>query len=153
MNDSMLHQITMPYPISTNRYYRTYRNITTISAEGRLFKDDMKLAYSNLKPVSDYVLLDITIHPKQKKDGLANKKIIDADNGLKCIFDSLIGIVYHDDSQIKDFHVDYGVPKANGGVTVVVCKYDREIGQMYQIIRKLLISNQYKECSNATINQ
>lgn len=85
------YTITLQYPVSINKYYRTFRNITTLSQEGRLFKQMVRLNNLSIKPTLDNVVLNITIHPKQKKAGDAYKQIIDLDNGLKCILDSLIG--------------------------------------------------------------
>ena len=123
MNNNFTHSITMPYPISTNRYYRNLQHITTLSKEGRIFKQIVRLANLCIKPILDDVVLNITIHPKQKKDGGAYSQIIDLDNGLKCILDSLIGIVYHDDRQVKGLHVDYGSSKVGGAATVLVSKF------------------------------
>jgi crossover junction endodeoxyribonuclease RusA len=109
-----------PYPISVNRYYRTFRNITTISKEGRLFKQHVQLNHRHIKPVNNDVALDITIHPKQKKNGETYNKIIDLDNGLKCILDSLIGIVYFDDKQVKKIHIEYGDAVSGGGASVII---------------------------------
>ncbi len=122
-NTNYTHSITMPYPISTNRYYRNLQHITTLSKEGRLFKQTVRLANLRIKPILDDVVLNITIHPKQKKDGGAYNQIIDLDNGLKCILDSLIGVVYHDDKQVKGLHVDYGSSKVGGAATVLVSKF------------------------------
>ena len=123
MNTFYTHTITTNYPISTNRYYRTYRNINTISEEGRTFKNKVKQAHLYLEPTADLVELNITIHPKQKKDGTAFTQIIDLDNGLKCILDSLIGLVYFDDKQVKRLHVDYGASRIGGATTVLVSKF------------------------------
>jgi crossover junction endodeoxyribonuclease RusA len=122
-NQDYIHSIMMPYPISTNRYYRNLQHITTLSKEGRLFKQMVRLANLRIKPIVDDVVLNITIHPKQKKDGGAYNQIIDLDNGLKCILDSLIGIVYHDDKQVKGLHVNYGSSKVGGATTVLVSKF------------------------------
>lgn len=133
MKKVYIHSITTPYPISTNRYYRSFvndkftnrifSNVTTLSEVGRLFKQKVKLTNLRLKPTNDEIALDITIHPKQKKDGSSFSQIIDLDNGLKCILDSLIGIVYHDDKQVKELHANYGVSTSGGGATVLVSKF------------------------------
>jgi Holliday junction resolvase RusA-like endonuclease len=115
--------IKTPYPISTNRYYRKFKNIMMISKEGLAFKQIVKYENLKMKPVSRDVKLEILIHPKQKKDGCAYNKVIDIDNGLKCILDSLIGVVYNDDKQVKDLHVKYGASAINGGATVNVSNY------------------------------
>lgn len=109
----------LPYPISVNTYYRTYRNIQTISKEGKAFKVKVQSSYSELHPLADSVMLKIIIHPKQNKNGAESKVLIDIDNSLKSILDSLIGIIYYDDKQVKRLVVDYGACIIGGGVTVV----------------------------------
>jgi crossover junction endodeoxyribonuclease RusA len=122
--------IKVGYPISTNRYYRTFRNITTISKEGRLFKEEVRLVNHKIKPVANDIMLDITLHPKMTKakvskkgvvkEGVMYKVVIDLDNCLKCILDSLIGVVYHDDKQVKELRVRYGNAVVGGGATIIV---------------------------------
>jgi len=111
--------IKTPYPISTNRYYRVFRNITTLSKVGKMFKQIVKFTNCQYKPILNNISLDITIHPKLKKNNTAYIKIIDLDNSLKCILDSLIGLVYDDDKQVKELHVRYGDAIQNGGATVI----------------------------------
>ncbi len=75
-----------------------------------------------MNPIDNNVALDIIIHPKQKQNGEAYKKIIDLDNGLKCILDSLIGVIYHDDKQVKELNVIYGEPMPNGATSINAVK-------------------------------
>ena len=111
--------IKTPYPISTKIYYRTFRNITVLSSKGKTFKEIVKFTNCQYKPILNNVSLDITIHPKLKKNNTSYIKVIDLDNCLKCILDSLINIVYQDDKQVKELHVRYGEAIPNGGATVV----------------------------------
>ena len=111
--------IKTPYPISTNIYYRNFRNITVLSNKGKIFKEIVKCTNSQYKPTTNNISLDITIHPKLKKNNTSYIKVIDLDNCLKCILDSLIGIVYVDDKQVKELHVKYGDAIQNGGATVL----------------------------------
>lgn len=115
--------ILTPYPVSTNRYYRKFKNIMMISKDGLVFKQIVKWENCRVKPVADDIKLDILIHPKLSKKGLAYKSLIDLDNSLKCILDSLISIIYHDDKQVKSILVQYGEAIANGGATIKVSNY------------------------------
>lgn len=121
--------IKTPYPISTNRYYfmgkdfKTKRSIMLISKDGAVFKQTVQWENCRVKPIAEDVKLDIIVHPKLSKKGLAYKSLIDLDNSLKCILDSLIGRVYHDDKQVKCIAVEYGPAIINGGATVNVSKY------------------------------
>ncbi|MFN8770896.1 MAG: RusA family crossover junction endodeoxyribonuclease [Neisseriaceae bacterium] len=135
--------IEMAYPVSNNIYYRRFRNITLLSKTGRIYKQRVKLTNLRIKPTSHDVTLSITIHPKQKKDSSAYSQIIDLDNGLKCILDSLIGVVYHDDKQVKSLQVNYGTAKVGGGVTVVVSKFYRDNeGNIIGVVSKDAAFNQ-----------
>lgn len=111
--------IKTPYPISTNIYYRTFRNITILSSTGKKFKETVKFTNSQYKPTLNNISLNIIIHPKLKKNNTSYIKVIDLDNCLKCILDSLIGVIYKDDKQVKEIHVKYGEAVQNGGATVI----------------------------------
>lgn len=115
--------IKTPYPVSTNRYYRKFKNIMMISKDGLIFKQIVKWENCKIKPTDQNVKLDILIHPKLSRKGLAYKSLIDLDNSLKCILDSLIGVVYHDDKQVKSIHVEYGDAIIDGGATINVSNY------------------------------
>lgn len=115
------YAITTPYPLSVNRYWRKFKNHMLISKEGKRFKSTVQAEYAYLcKPVATDVSLSILIHPKLNKNGSASKVLIDLDNSLKCILDSLIRIVYLDDKQVKQLIVSYGNPIHNGGATINV---------------------------------
>lgn len=112
-------QINAPYPISNNRYYRKFQNQMCLSKAGKVFKQIVFL--ENLKavnPTNDPYFLDIMIHPKLTKGNRASEVLLDLDNALKCILDSLISIVYIDDKQVKQIHVKYGDPIYKGGATI-----------------------------------
>ncbi len=116
--------LNLPYPISVNNYYRTFRNIQTISKEGKAFKNQVKCDYYDLKPTTNNVELTILIHPKLTKKGTASKVLLDLDNTLKVILDSLIGIIYVDDKQVKKISIEYDLPIIDGGATVCVKEMD-----------------------------
>lgn len=97
--------IKTPYPVSINRYYRKFKNIMMISKDGLVFKQIVKWENCKIKPVSENVKLDALIHPKLSKKVWLKSPLIDLDNSLKCILDSLIDVVYHDDKQVKSIMV------------------------------------------------
>lgn len=116
----MTQKLDLPYPVSTNIYWRTYRNIQTISKAGLNFKKYAKAVYCKLRPTNNFYKIDIIIHPKLTKKNVEYKKLIDLDNGFKCVLDSLIGIIYHDDKQVKSLSACYGEPIKAGGCTVFI---------------------------------
>lgn len=114
-------QLTLPYPISVNRYWRTGKNGTYISQEGLNFKNEVYARYAyRQKLIVNNVKLDITIHPKLTLKGKPYKILIDLDNGLKSILDSLNNVIYYDDKQVKEIHIKYGNPIIKGAVSVKV---------------------------------
>jgi Holliday junction resolvase len=114
--------LKLPYPISTNRYWRTFRNRTVRSAEAQRYKEhvaNVALATGERKIDGD-VTVKLFLHPKKTKAGQASKTCIDLDNSLKVVLDALNGIAYHDDKQIKRIVAETSYSLENGGVTVEV---------------------------------
>ena len=117
----MIANLKLPYPVSTNTYWRNNNGRTHISEKGAVFKVTVQRSYQlTMKLIADDVELAIKVHPKLTKKGVASKTLIDLDNCTKCVLDSLINVVYHDDKQVKKIILEYGEPIINGGVTVGV---------------------------------
>lgn len=115
--------LELPYPLSINRYWRTnyVKKMTYVSERGLNFKKSVMANYGYLcKPVVGNIELEITIQPKLTKKGLPSKELIDLDNGCKCILDSLIGIAYVDDKQVKKITLKYGTAIEGGRTRVYV---------------------------------
>jgi crossover junction endodeoxyribonuclease RusA len=113
----------LPYPISTNRYWRNFRGRTVRSAEAVAYKEHV--AWSNLgtrhhKPISTSIAVVVILHPKLTAKGVASKTVMDLDNCLKVTLDALQGVAYDNDAQIKKISAEYGAPKVDGGLTVHV---------------------------------
>ncbi len=109
----------LPYPLSVNRYWRHTPKGTFISVDGLQFKMAVHAEYLyRIKPIGNDIALTVIIHPKLTAKGESSKILIDLDNGLKSILDSLIGIVYHDDKQVKQINIGYGKPMQKGATTV-----------------------------------
>lgn len=121
----MIDQIflELPYPISTNRYWRIFRGDSVVSADAKAYKNTIKniAAEKNIVPFNGNVSLQIIIYPKRNKDGSANAKVLDLDNCLKVVLDALQGVAYDNDKQIKRINVRYGQePKDGGAVGVMI---------------------------------
>lgn len=116
--NQIMNKIILPYPLSINNYYNTVGKSRVLSKYGRKFKENAKILNCKIKPTANNYKLDIIINPKSKKNGEASKVLIDIDNGLKCILDSLHDIVYFDDKQVKDLRVRYGEPIKDGGTII-----------------------------------
>lgn len=114
----------LPYPISTNRYWRNYRGRTVRSKEANDYKL-MVLADSGLKSAKDSLTLKpvsvtVMLQPKLTAKGVASKTVMDLDNCLKIALDALQGIAYANDKQIRMISAQYGVPREDGGLIVQV---------------------------------
>lgn len=110
----------LPYPISSNRYWRNFRGLMVVSIEARAYKKQVKWAFSALgiEPATGDVSLSIKLHPKLTKTGAASRTLIDLDNALKVAFDALQGVLYVDDKQVKKLTAEVGEPVDGGGLSV-----------------------------------
>lgn len=92
-------QLTLPCPPLLNRYYRKYRNIMVISADGQAFKQEVAAICRNADtvPYTGAVSLSIVVYRKQKRG--------DIDGFCKALLDSLQGYLYEDDKQIEELHI------------------------------------------------
>lgn len=108
-------QIDLPYPPSSNRYWRNYKGVTVVSDEARQYKQVVSLLASvaGLEPVSGPVSVSLIIRRPAKRR--------DLDNHIKVTLDSLQGYLYENDGQIVELHARMQDDKRNPGVTVT-CK-------------------------------
>ena len=111
----MLH-LTLPYPPSINNYWIASGHRRFISQRGRDFKDAVTrycLEYRTPSYGSEPVWVDIILRPR-------SKKLMDIDNCVKPILDSLIGIAYTDDVSVQRLTVERGLPLKGGGCVVMI---------------------------------
>jgi crossover junction endodeoxyribonuclease RusA len=99
-------KLRLSYPVSANRYWRTFayiergthkaRAVTAPSDEAKAFKEEcgwLAKAAGVRVPFTGLIELHIRLIPE-------NRVCMDLDNSLKVAIDALKGIVYEDDSQI-----------------------------------------------------
>lgn len=118
----ILVQLNLPYPPSTNRYWRTFRGRTVPSKEATAFKRIVKDAGPRQDLYAGDVGITIQLLPKMTAKGVASKVCIDLDNCLKVIGDAVQGVYIEDDKQVKRIMAEYGEPVKDGGVIVTICK-------------------------------
>lgn len=122
--------LSLPYPISTNRYWRTFRNRQIVSKEAVAYKARVAeiARQEGITPTDKLVKLSILVVPKAKKDGTASKVCVDLDNALKVVIDALQGAAYHNDKQVRRLvdvgYADWAV--AGGGLVVKVEELDEK---------------------------
>ena len=110
--------IVLPFPPSANRYWRKFNNRMVLSAEATKFKRDAAILFKQGQYTSlgnNLVELYITIYRP--------KKIGDLDNYLKVTIDSLNGLFFDDDKQIKRLTAERFDDKLNPRVEVIVSAY------------------------------
>ena len=118
--------ILLPMPPGNNRYYRHYRGVTVLSAEGEAFKRDAGwiCKAGGMKVLHGPVELMVILHPRQNKDGSSSRARLDLVGCLKAVCDALNGIGYADDRWIERLVAKVGEPMVMGGVPVQVRSVD-----------------------------
>jgi crossover junction endodeoxyribonuclease RusA len=98
-------ELTLPFPPSTNTYYRNLNGKTLISAKGREYRKavaDQVLIQRGAKHLEGRLAVEIVAH-------VPDRRRRDLDNLLKSTFDSLTHAgVWVDDSQIDKLTVSRG---------------------------------------------
>ncbi|WP_427183548.1 RusA family crossover junction endodeoxyribonuclease [Bordetella bronchialis] len=119
--------LTLPYPISANRYW-AYRTVKPrgkpefvsmyVTKEAKEYKAQVeKLAkvHGIRTPIAGRVALELTLYPnrpqdwqtRQRKMGAAwddSVQCLDLDNAQKVVLDSLKDIVFQDDAWVREIH-------------------------------------------------
>lgn len=116
-------RLKLPYPVSANRYWRIWRNKAVRSAEATAYKSVVRriAQEAGVMPSEGSVAVCLRLIPKANKDGSANKTVIDLDNALKVTLDSLQGIAYENDKQVRRIAAGYAdEPVAGGGLAVEI---------------------------------
>lgn len=110
------------YPPSANRYWRCFRNRMVPSADATKFKRHVKAVaqLAGCEMTLENVVVEVILQPKLTLKGVASGTCIDLDNALKVTLDSLQGIIYENDKQIRKIVAEYGDPVKGGGLKVIV---------------------------------
>jgi crossover junction endodeoxyribonuclease RusA len=131
-------KIVLPYPVSANRYWRSFayldrttkkpRSVTVPSDEAKAFKQEVgwraKAAGFKEPTTKPIEIASITLSPRAKKDGTASATVLDLGNCWKVVEDALQGIVYVNDKQIKRIRlVEYGPPSDEGALIIDVVEF------------------------------
>lgn len=137
-------QLSLPYPISANRYWRTSTRgsvvRTHVSVEAQVFREACAWtarAAGVREPLDGWLAMEITVHPVEPKSAAARRRregpdwhlalrCIDIGNAEKVTADALQGVCYRDDAQIVDIRIKRGLPVNGGGMTVVISQVSSE---------------------------
>jgi Holliday junction resolvase RusA-like endonuclease len=107
-------RLELPYPPSTNHYYRHIGHVTLISRKGREYRAAVVALLQTLgvRPLSGPLDVRLELYPPDRRRR-------DCDNAQKPVLDSLQhGGAYHDDNQIVHLETWKLTPQ-KGGLAVV----------------------------------
>ncbi len=107
-------RLTLPYPPSTNRYWRIFRGHAVRSAEATAYKRAVSAVciQAGVDLLSGPVALEVRLY-RPRKSG-------DLDNRLKVLLDALQGHLYADDAQVVELHAFRQDDKAAPRVELVL---------------------------------
>ena len=113
----------LPYPPSSNRYWRHFRGRTVRSSEAEryrvaVFAHVFSEGFTGC--LSGPIRVCATLHPKRTKKGEASKTRLDLDNCVKVLLDALQGVAFDNDRQIEDLRILLGGPVEGGGISVTL---------------------------------
>jgi crossover junction endodeoxyribonuclease RusA len=132
--------LTLPYPISANRYWRTYMPkgfkapVTVPSAEAKAYKAQVcglaKIAGVKA-PIAGRVAVAIRLYPNRPQDWAKRAakdpmgwddtvQCLDLDNANKVLFDALKGVVIEDDRWVRRITAERMEPDGEARVEIVV---------------------------------
>ena len=115
-------ELTLPYPISANRYWRHFRGRTIKSSEARQYQAIAKsiaIDKGISTPLHGPINVEMSYHPrKPKKYAGGPVRSLDLSNVIKVAEDALNGIAWIDDSQIVYIHAVKGEPVTEGALII-----------------------------------
>lgn len=136
--------LTLPYPVSANRYWQTrvikpkggkfHQAMTYVSAEAKAYKENVQklaMALGVRAPITGRVAIAYTLHPHCPQDAHRRMKrdpvgwedtvqCMDLDNAQKVLLDSLKGVVIDDDKWVREISAKRGTPVEGGKLVVTV---------------------------------
>src|SRR6185369_10984683 len=141
--------LVLPYPLSANRYWRTYMPkgfkapVTTLSAEAKAYKNEVKLLAKQagiLRPITGRVAVSIRLYPNRPQDWQKRARLdpvawddtvqcLDLDNANKVLFDSLKGVAIEDDKWVRRITSERMEPDGEGRMVVTIEAIAADVAQ------------------------
>lgn len=118
-------RLSLPYPPSTNRYWRNWRGRMVIAKEAREYKARVAehAALDDVRTIDGWISLRLYLRPKARKTERHQEpdshRVLDIDNACKIALDALQGVLYADDKQVVRISVELRRPCAGGALEVV----------------------------------
>jgi crossover junction endodeoxyribonuclease RusA len=110
-------KITLPYPPSSNRYWRWVKTHFTRSAEAKKYIEYVGWEFQSrdLHPVQGEISVTMHLFRPAKRG--------DLDNRIKIVLDAMQGFAYINDNQIREIHAVLHDDKAHPRLEVEVLSY------------------------------
>jgi crossover junction endodeoxyribonuclease RusA len=107
-------KLTLPYPPSANKYWRSVRGRVLVSREARAYKQGVKLRAltAGVRPIEGPVHLTLAVYRPRRAGDLSNR--------IKVLEDALCGVAFEDDDQVESIHAMRFDDKENPRVEVSV---------------------------------
>ena len=138
-------ELTLPWPVSANRYWitvvnkKTFHAMTFPSNEAQAYRKEIGLlakAAGIRAPLAGPIAVTLTLFPALPKDWQKRAKddpvwwdlsvrTIDLDNSQKVIWDSLKNIAFTDDKMIRKSQAEIALPDGAARVVVTIKPYER----------------------------
>ena len=132
------HTLTLPYPVSANRYWRSFvprggnRAITVVSDEAKAYREECawRAMAAGLRPLKGRVLLELWLYPSRPQDWQKRARkdpdtwddtvqCIDLGNAEKVLSDALNGVAWEDDKQHRKIIKERMPPDEHGARVVI----------------------------------
>lgn len=131
--------LTLPYPISANRYWRSFvprghaRAIVTLSDEAKAYKTEVQwlcIKAGVRRPITGRVCIEVDLYPNRPQDWAKRAakdpagwddtvQCLDLDNANKVLLDSLKGVAIDDDKWVRRIVSERMEPDEAGARVVV----------------------------------
>lgn len=135
-------ELTLPYPISANVYWRSFvprghqRAIVTLSDEAKAYKQEVGWLIRKAgvrQPLTGRVAIEILLYPQRPQDWAKRARkapltwdddvrCIDLDNANKVLLDSLKGLAIEDDKWVREIHARRMEPDGEARVVVRIAQ-------------------------------
>ena len=138
--------LTLPYPISANRYWRSFvprgktRAIVVVSDEAKAYKQEvgwLARAAGLRSPFAGRVAVAVVLYPSRPQDWAKRAQrdpltwddsvqCLDLDNANKVLLDALKGLAFDDDKWVRRLASERMEPDEQGArVVVTITKIER----------------------------
>jgi crossover junction endodeoxyribonuclease RusA len=128
--------LTLPYPVSANRYWRPVRigkHITIVpTKEAKEYRANVAAicATRRMSPIAGRIAIAVRLYPNRPKDfAVRQRKLgptwddgvqsIDLDNANKVLLDALKGIAFEDDRWVRRLQAERMEPDQHGARVIV----------------------------------